>query len=50
MFEILIMTDQPVICPYCGSRAEISAEFLSDDIKTQLFKCPNEKYRDFFLE
>ena len=48
--DIFIMTDQPVICPICGARAEIVSEFKEGNLSSQLCKCPERGCEYFFIE
>jgi len=50
MMETFIMTDQPVVCPFCGARAEIILEFTMQNLSTQLCKCPDSTCQSIFIE
>jgi hypothetical protein len=48
--DIFIMTDQPVTCPLCETRAEIIREFKEDDLSAQLCKWPEKDCQYLFIE
>ena len=50
MIDIFIMTDQPPSCDKCWARAEILAEFIMDELGTQLCRCNNINCGYIFLE
>ena len=37
--EIFIYSEQPTTCPNCGTRTEITLEFLESPEQTQYHKC-----------
>ena len=48
--ENYIMTDQPVTCPKCGSRTEMTEEFIKQELGTQLHRCKNDLCNYKFIE
>lgn len=48
--QIFIMTEQPVTCPFCGTRAEIIFEFKMDNLGSQLCRCHDKDCEILFIE
>lgn len=48
--DVFIMTDQPVACPLCRARPDITIEFEEDNLWTQLCKCPDKDCQYLFIE
>ena len=45
-----MMTEQPVVCPICGARAEIIIEFTIDELPSQLCRCALPTCYYIFIE
>jgi hypothetical protein len=47
--EVLIINDQPVICPKCGTRTDVILDLSHTKNQTQIHQCINERCAHLFI-